>query len=106
HRLPGWGAVLGTDEYRRQFIARGSGPEYACRTYGLPVSPDELRALKAPVYEALLRRGVSPCPGALDALRRLRRTHRTALATNTVRDEVRFILAHLDELTVELLATL
>ncbi|TMB03515.1 MAG: HAD family phosphatase, partial [Deltaproteobacteria bacterium] len=33
------GVDMGLEEYRRWFIARGIGPEYACRTYRLPVAP-------------------------------------------------------------------
>ena len=89
------GVDVGLEEYRRHWIAGGFGPEYACRTYALPIGPDELRARKAPVYAALLRAGVAPCPGALDAFRRLRPTHRQGLATNSARAEVTFLLAHL-----------
>ena len=89
------GVDIGLEEYRRHWIAGGFGPEYACRTYALPIGPDELRARKAPVYAALLHQGVTPCPGALEALRRLRPTHRLGLATNTVHAEVTFILERL-----------
>ena len=93
--LARWGVDVGIEEYRRTFIARGAGPEYACEHYRLPVSPDELRALKADVYQRLLRDGVCACAGAVAALDRLRATHRLALATNTVREEVAFILGRL-----------
>jgi len=89
------GVDVGLEDYRREWIAGGFGPEYACRTYALPIGPDELRARKAPVYAALLRAGVAACPGALDALRRLRATHRLGLATNSARAEVTFLLEHL-----------
>jgi HAD superfamily hydrolase (TIGR01509 family) len=94
------GVDVGLEEYRRHWIAGGFGPEYACRTYALPIDPDELRARKAPVYAALLRAGIAPCPGALDALRRLRPTHRLGLATNSARAEVTFILEHLSAATL------
>jgi len=93
--LLAFGVDIGLEEYRRHWIATGSGPEYACRTYRLPLTPDELRARKAPAYLALLREGVAPCPGAAAALARLRPTHRIALATNTARAEVELILARL-----------
>jgi HAD superfamily hydrolase (TIGR01509 family) len=95
HVLAAFAVDVGIEEYRREWIATGFGPEYACRTYGLPLTPDELRARKAPVYQAMLREGVRACPGALEALARLRPTHRLALATNTPRVEVDFILARL-----------
>jgi len=93
--LAEFGIDVGIDEYRREWIATGFGPEYACRTYRLPITPDDLRARKAPVYQAMLRDGVQACAGAGAALARLGRTHRIGLATNTARDEVDFILARL-----------
>jgi HAD superfamily hydrolase (TIGR01509 family) len=90
-----FGIDVGLDEYRLHWIREGFGPEYACRTYALPIAPDELRVRKAAVYEAMLRNGIAPCPGAVAALARLRRSHRVGLATNTARGEVAFILAHL-----------
>jgi HAD superfamily hydrolase (TIGR01509 family) len=89
------GVDVGLEEYGRHFIAGGFGPEWACRTYALPITPDEIRARKAPVYQALLHAGVEACPGAPAALARLRPTHRIALATNTARREVGFILGRL-----------
>ena len=89
------GVDVGLEEYSRHWIAGGFGPEYACRTYALPITPDELRSRKAPVYQAMLRTGVAACPGAAAALARFRGTHRVALATNTVRAEVAFILDRL-----------
>src|SRR5439155_18736034 len=68
HVLAAFGIDVGIDEYRREWIATGFGPEYACRTYRLPITPDELRARKAPVYQAMLRDGVSACAGAGEAL--------------------------------------
>ena len=59
-----FGVDMDIEEYRRWFIARGIGPEYTCKTCRLPVAPDELRALKAPVYRTLLEEGVRPMPGA------------------------------------------
>lgn len=93
--LRGLGVDVGLEEYSRHWIAGGFGPEYACRTYALPLTPDELRARKAPVYQAMLREGVAACPGAAEALARLGASHRIALATNTARAEVAFILDRL-----------
>ena len=89
------GVDVGIEEYRRRFISQGGGPEYACETYRLPLTPDELRARKLPRYLALLRRGVKPRPGARAALERLRGRFRTAVATNSVRAEVELILGSL-----------
>jgi HAD superfamily hydrolase (TIGR01509 family) len=89
------GVDVGLEEYRTEWIRKGYGPEYACRTYRLPITPDELRARKAPAYLALIRRGVEPVAGAREAVARLKATHRLALATNTGRDDTRFVLEHL-----------
>jgi HAD superfamily hydrolase (TIGR01509 family) len=90
-----FGVDLGLEEYRRHWIAGGFGPEHACRTYALPLTPAALRARKAPVYLALLERGVRACPGAPEALARLHPVHRIGLATNTARREVDLILDQL-----------
>jgi HAD superfamily hydrolase (TIGR01509 family) len=90
-----FGVDVGLEEYRRRWIATAGGPEWACATHALPISPAELRARKAAVYRELIAAGVRPLPGARAALERLRPTHRLALATNTVRAEVEVILAHL-----------
>lgn len=90
-----FGVDVELEEYRREWIATGFGPEYACRTYRLPLAPDELRARKAPGYVALLRQGVSALPGAQAAVVRLRATYRLALATNTARTETQMIVDQL-----------
>jgi len=93
--LAAFGVEVGLEEYRRHWIATGQGPEYACRTYALPLGPDELRTEKARVYNGLLQQGIAACPGAAAALVRLRATHRLALVTNTARAEVAMILDQL-----------
>lgn len=89
------GVDIGIEEYRHRFISNGGGPEYACETYRLPLSADELRGRKLPRYLALLRRGVPPRPGARAALERLQGRFGTAVATNSVRGEVELILGSL-----------
>jgi HAD superfamily hydrolase (TIGR01509 family) len=86
------GVDVGVEEYRREWIATGQGPEYACRTYRLSIDPDELRARKARTYRLLLDGEILPRPGAVDVLARLRPSHRLALVTNSVREEVELIL--------------
>jgi HAD superfamily hydrolase (TIGR01509 family) len=90
-----YGVEVGMEEYRRNWIAVEGGPEYACRTYGLPITAAELKARKAVEYRALIAAGVEPLPGAREAVERLRGSHRLAIATNTVRDEVAIVLGHL-----------
>src|SRR5689334_5571459 len=93
--LETFGVRIGLDEYRREFIAKGGGPEYACRVYGLPISADELRARKVGPYRALIEARVDPLPGAVEVLARLRDGYRLAVATNSSRDEATLILRHL-----------
>jgi HAD superfamily hydrolase (TIGR01509 family) len=89
------GVTVDAETYGREFIATGLGPEWACRTFGLPLTPDELRERKRPGYRRLLEAGVAPMPGAREAVVRLRVTHRIGLATNTAHDETRLILDQL-----------
>ena len=93
--LEEFGVRMGLDEYRRQFIAAGGGPEYACRTYHLPISPDELRARKVGPYHALIAARVDPLPGAVEVLRRLHAGYRLAVATNSRHEEATLILGRL-----------
>src|SRR5215831_8068592 len=72
------GVEVGMEEYRRRWIAADGGPEYACRTYALPIDAAELRRRKAIAYRALIDAGVDPIPGARETLVRLRRSHRLA----------------------------
>jgi HAD superfamily hydrolase (TIGR01509 family) len=97
HVLLELGVDVGLEEYRRHFILRGGGPDYACAAYRLPIGPDELKARKALPYRALLRDGpIRPLPGAREMLERLHGGHRLAVATNSVRDEAELILGALD----------
>src|SRR5262245_50784931 len=91
-----YGVDVGLDEYRRHWIAADGGPEYACRTYPLPITPAELRARKGDLYRMLITPGVAAMPGARDVLERLARGRPLAIATNTVRADTEIILGHLD----------
>jgi HAD superfamily hydrolase (TIGR01509 family) len=95
HILREHGVEVGLDEYRAHWIAADGGPEYACRTYGLPITPDELRRRKAKRYHELLEGPIAPCRGAREALVRLGATHRLAIATNSVRHELEVIAGKL-----------
>jgi HAD superfamily hydrolase (TIGR01509 family) len=91
-----YGLDIPLEEYRHRFIAEGGGPEWACRHYRLPLTPEELRGRKAPRYRALLEADLRERPGARAALRRLRGGgYRLAVATNSLRDEVDFVLGRL-----------
>jgi beta-phosphoglucomutase len=83
-------------EYGREWIAAGRGPEYAVRTYALPVSAEELRRLKDPVYHTLLREEAALMAGAREALERLSAAFPVALATNSSQADTSFILDRFD----------
>jgi len=93
--LAEYGIDVGLEEYRRHWIAQDGGPEYACATYCLPITPAELRARKSLHYHDLLRAGVQALPGAREALVRLGGAVRLAVATNAWRLEVELILGQL-----------
>ena len=90
-----YGVDMGLEEYRRHFIAADGGPEYAVRTYALPITPTEVRERKGALYRALIEPAVEPMPGARAALERLGRARPLAIATNTVRADAAIITAHL-----------
>jgi HAD superfamily hydrolase (TIGR01509 family) len=90
-----YGVDIGLEEYRRHFIAADGGPEYACRTYGLPITADEVRARKQPIYRARIAAGVPPMPGAREVLERLGQKRPVAIVTNTVRVDAAIITGHL-----------
>lgn len=93
--LQAFGADVDLETYRRHWIAVEGGSEWACRTFGLPTTPADLRARKVVEYAALIAQGVSPRPGARAALERLAPCYSLAIATNSLRDEVGVVLGHL-----------
>jgi beta-phosphoglucomutase len=94
--LERFGVRVDEEEYGREWITAGRGPEHAVRTYGLPVTPEELRRLKEPVYHAMLREAAALMPGAREALARLSAVFPVALATNSSRTDTGFILERFD----------
>jgi HAD superfamily hydrolase (TIGR01509 family) len=90
--LARFGVRVSVDEYATHWIAAGRGPEYAVKTHTLPLSPDELRELKSPVYHAILRDEVRLMPGVEEALARLHAHFRLAVATNSNRQDVAFVM--------------
>src|SRR5262249_21115620 len=93
--LAEFGVQVDIEEYRRHWIAVDGGPEYACRTYALPLTPGELRQRKMERSRAGIAQGVDPMPGTRAAVGRLRREFRIAVATNTTRADASRILAHI-----------
>lgn len=94
--LARWGVQVSKDEYADYWIARGRGPEHAVATYHLPITPTEMRDLKGPVYHEILRREVTLMPGARDAVERLSADFPIALATNSCRIDVDFVMDQFD----------
>ena len=94
--LERFGISVDQAEYGREWITAGRGPEYAVRTYALPVTADELRRLKDPVYQALLHEDAALMSGARAALERLSAAFPVALATNSSRADTSFILDRFD----------
>jgi HAD superfamily hydrolase (TIGR01509 family) len=93
--LAEFGVDVGIEEYRVHFIATGNGPDYAVRTYNLPIAPAELKARKNPIYLALVAEQVTARAGAREAVERLRGTYRLAVATNSTRAEVDMVFGRL-----------
>src|SRR5690242_9029507 len=89
--LARWQVAVSKEEYAHHWIAGGRGPEHAVATYRLPLTPDELRELKHPLYHQILRDEVTLMPGVHAALQRLRPNFRIALATNSNRIDVDFV---------------
>jgi HAD superfamily hydrolase (TIGR01509 family) len=92
--LARFGVTVSAAEYGAYWINAGNGPEYAVKTYGLPVGPDELRAMKRPVYDEILRQEVTLMPAVVETLIRLHGHFPLGVATNSTREEVSFIMDH------------
>ncbi len=90
--LERFGVQVDQDEYGREWIAAGRGPEHAVQTYGLALTPTELRRLKDPVYHALLRQEGALVPGARETLERLAAVFPLALATNSSSHDTGYVL--------------
>src|SRR5262245_56986147 len=69
--LAQWDVRVSEEEYALHWIAGGRGPEYAVATFNLPVTPEQLRDQKHPVYHEILRREITLMPGTRQALARL-----------------------------------
>ena len=94
--LARYGVWVSLEEYAEFWIAAGCGPEHAVGKYHLPITPDELRDLKNPVYHAILQREVTLMPGVVAALTRLGSALPLALATNSNRLDVGYVMDRFD----------
>lgn len=90
--LQPYGVTVSRAEYEEHWIARGTGPEYIVAKHNLPVSPDELRELRSPVYLRLLETEVTLMPFVEEVLARLAPHFALTVATNTNREHLDFIL--------------
>jgi HAD superfamily hydrolase (TIGR01509 family) len=90
--LAPWGASVDRETYAREWIATGHGPEYAVKTFGLPITPKQLRERKDPIYRRLLIENAALMPGAADAVPALARHYRLAVATNSTRGDTEYVL--------------
>jgi HAD superfamily hydrolase (TIGR01509 family) len=89
------GISIDRSVYGREWISAGHGPEWAHQTYALPYSAEELKRRKGPVYRELLENELTAMPGAAACLERLSREFPLAVATNSGRDDVEYVLARL-----------
>ncbi len=80
------------DEYAEHWIAAGRGPEYAVKTWELPIAPDELRRVRSPVYHKILCAEVTLMPGVVAALERLHKLFPMAIATNSIARDVGYVV--------------
>lgn len=94
--LARYGAAVSRDEYEREWIAAGLGPEYAVAHFGLPISPDDLRREKEPVYHEMLRREARLIPGAAAAIARLAAELPLAVATNSTAADLALVFEPFD----------
>jgi HAD superfamily hydrolase (TIGR01509 family) len=90
--LKPYGVAVSREEYEEHWIAQGRGPEYIVAKAHLPISPDELRRLRSPVYLRFLQTEVTLMPHVEQALSRLAPQFALTVATNTNREHLDFIL--------------
>jgi len=94
--LARYGAGVTREEYEREWIAAGLGPEYAVRRFSLPITPDELRRIKEPIYHEMLRTKARLIPGAAEAIERLARDVPLAVASNSTAADIALVLDPFD----------
>jgi HAD superfamily hydrolase (TIGR01509 family) len=93
--LARFGVRITHDEFGMQWTGAGRGAEYAIERYQLPFSAAELRAVKSALYHDLVAVELQPMPGAVAALERLAPHFPLALATNSTRADVDFVMQRL-----------
>jgi len=94
--LKPYGVTVSREEYEHYWIAQGNGPEYIVEKHDLPISPDELRQLRSPVYLQLLETEVKLMPHVEEALARLAPHFALTVATNSNREHLDVVLRRMD----------
>jgi len=94
--LEPYGVKISRAEYEEHWIAQGRGPEYIVAKHNLPLSPDDLRRMRSPVYLRLLETDVTLMPHVEEVLAHLAPCFRLAVATNTNREHLDFVLRRFD----------
>jgi HAD superfamily hydrolase (TIGR01509 family) len=90
--LAEFGVTVSREDYAREWVSLGRGPEIAVERFGLPVTPDELRRRRTPLVEKLVLEDGVPMPGVREALERLGARYPLAVATNSWERVVRGFL--------------
>jgi len=90
--LKPYGVTVSREEYEDYWIAQGNGPEYIVAKHDLPISPDEMRQLRSPIYLQLLETEVTLMPYVEDALSRLFPYCALTVATNSNREHLDAVL--------------
>ena len=90
--LKPYSVTVSREEYEEHWIAQGTGPEYIVAKHNLPITPDELRQLRSPIYLHLLETEVTLMPHVEEALARLAPQFALTVATNTNREHLDVVL--------------
>jgi HAD superfamily hydrolase (TIGR01509 family) len=91
-----YGVTVSREEYERYWIAQGNGPEYIVEKHNLPMSPEELRQQRSPIYLELLEREVKLMPHVEEALIELSPHFALTVATNSNREHLDAVLRRMN----------
>ncbi|MGE0826077.1 MAG: HAD family hydrolase [Candidatus Binatia bacterium] len=94
--LKSYGVTVSRDEYERYWIAQGNGPEYIVEKHQLPLSADELRQQRSPIYLQLLEREVKLMPYVPETLAQLAPHFMLTVATNSNREHLDAVLQRME----------
>src|SRR5215510_10647117 len=87
-----YGVTVSREEYEDHWIAQGNGPEYIVAKHNLPISPDEMRQLRSPIYLHLLETEVMLMPYVQETVRHLAEQCALTVATNSNREHLDSVL--------------